>query len=159
MPVPTLRPVGAPLQVGSGFSGECVKTGLVLRCDDTEFDSRVDRETCLALGLRSILAVPVRVREKSIGLLEVFSAQPKAFSDDDSEILQRLAETVLAAVNRAARAEDLPAAGRRPPPSTVRPHARQRPLRLRSRKKKKKKDNETLRRESIRRYQPASFAT
>jgi TPR repeat protein len=111
---PDAPPVGARLQVGEGFSGECIKTGTLLRCDDTEIDSRVDRDICLALGLRSILAVPVRAAEKSIGLLEVFSAQPSAFSDNDSEVLQRLAETVLAAVNRAAHAarsahvEDLP---------------------------------------------------
>jgi TPR repeat protein len=108
---PDAPPVGAPLQVGSGFSGECVKTGVVLRCDDTESDLRVDRDNCRALGLRSILAVPVRVREKSIGILEVFSARPDAFYEDDSGVLQRLAETVLAAVNRAARAEDLPPLG------------------------------------------------
>ena len=70
---PDAPPVGAPLQVGSGFSGECVKTGTLLRCDDTESDPRVDRDTCRALGLRSILAVPVRVGEKSIGIVEVFS--------------------------------------------------------------------------------------
>jgi len=52
--------------------------------------------------------VPVRVGEKSIGILEAFSAQPNAFSEADSRALQRLAETVLAALNRAARAEDLP---------------------------------------------------
>jgi putative methionine-R-sulfoxide reductase with GAF domain len=101
-------PVGARLQIGEGFSGECIKTGALLRCDDTELDSRVDRENCRALGLRSILAVPLRAAEKSVGLLEVFSAQPHAFSETDSGVLQRLGETVLAAVNRAARAEDLP---------------------------------------------------
>src|SRR5262249_55701283 len=37
-------PVGARLQVGSGFSGECVRAGRLLRCDDTESDDRVDRE-------------------------------------------------------------------------------------------------------------------
>ena len=111
---PDAPPVGARLQVGEGFSGECIKTGTLLRCDDAEIDSRVDRDICRALGLRSILAVPVRTAEKSIGLLEVFSAQPSAFSDNHSEVLQRLAETVLAAVNRAAQAahaariEDLP---------------------------------------------------
>jgi GAF domain-containing protein/PilZ domain-containing protein/Sel1 repeat-containing protein len=105
---PGAPPVGVRLQVGSGFSGECVKTGRLLRCDDTELDSRVDAETCRALDIRSILAVPVRVGEKSVGILEVFSAQPNAFSEADSRALQRLAETVLAAVNRAARAEDLP---------------------------------------------------
>jgi hypothetical protein len=114
---PCAPPVGARLQVGSGFSGECVKTGRLLRCDDTELDSRVDRESCQALGIRSILAVPVRVGEKAIGILEAFSEQPNTFSEGDSRALQRLAETVLAAVNRAARAEDLPTLD--PPPSST----------------------------------------
>ncbi|MGO9084610.1 MAG: GAF domain-containing protein [Candidatus Sulfotelmatobacter sp.] len=104
-------PVGARLQVGSGFSGECVKTGRLLKCDDAETDSRVDRESCRALGIRSILAAPVRVGEKSIGILEAFSPQPGAFTNGDSNVLQRLAETVLAAVNRAARAGNLPLPG------------------------------------------------
>ena len=112
---PGAPPVGARLQVGSGFSGECVKTGRMLRCDDTELDPRVDAESCRALDLRSILAVPVRVGEKSIGIIEAFSAQPSAFSEADSRALQRLAETVLAAVNRAARAEDLPTLDAPPP--------------------------------------------
>jgi hypothetical protein len=113
-------PVGVRLQVGSGFSGECVKTGRLLRCDDTDIDSRVDPETCRALGIRSILAAPVRVGEKSIGIVEAFSPQPNAFSEADSRALQRLAETVLAAVNRAARAEDLPTLK---PPAEVVPFA------------------------------------
>jgi putative methionine-R-sulfoxide reductase with GAF domain len=101
-------PVGARLQVGSGFSGECVKAGILLRCDETEVDVRVDRESCRALGIRSMVAVPVRVGEKSIGILEVFSSQASTFSQADGAVLQRFAETVLAAVNRAARTENLP---------------------------------------------------
>jgi TPR repeat protein len=100
-------PVGTRLQVGSGFSGECVKSGRLLRSDDTDLDPRVDRETCRALGIRSILAAPVRVGEKTIGILEAFSPQPNSFTENDSSVLQRLADTVLAAVNRAARAENL----------------------------------------------------
>ena len=42
--------------MGSGFSGECVKSGKVLRSDDA--DIRVDQESCRALGVRSIVAVP-----------------------------------------------------------------------------------------------------
>lgn len=104
-------PVGVRLQVGSGFSGECVKTGRLLRCDDAEFDPRVDRESCRALGVRSILAAPVRVGDKSVGILEVFSPQPASFTETDASVLQRLAETVLAAINRTARAKDLPLPG------------------------------------------------
>ena len=105
---PDAPPVGARLQVGSGFSGECVKTGTLLRCDDTEVDVRVDRESCRGLGIRSILAAPVRAGEKSIGILEVFSARANSFSDTDAKSLQRLAEIVMASVNRATRAQDLP---------------------------------------------------
>lgn len=112
---PDAPPVGARLQVGSGFSGECVRTGTLLRCDDTESDARVHRESCRALGIRSVLAAPVRVGDKTVGLIEAFSPQPKMFSDDDGGVLQRLADTVLAAVNRSARAENLPLLAPPPP--------------------------------------------
>ncbi|MGB8064401.1 MAG: GAF domain-containing protein [Candidatus Sulfotelmatobacter sp.] len=104
---PDAPPVGARLQVGSGFSGECVKSGLLLRCDDTELDPRVDRESCRALGIRSILAAPVRAGGKSIGLIEIFSPHPNAFSDADGKGLQRFAEFVQAAAHRDARANKL----------------------------------------------------
>jgi GAF domain-containing protein len=100
-------PVGAELQIGSGFSGECVRAGKPLRCDDADTDARVDRASCRALGIRSILAAPVRVGDRVIGLIESFSPQPNAFSEHDAVVLQRLADAVLVAVNRAARAEDL----------------------------------------------------
>lgn len=110
-------PVGAALQVGSGFSGECVRTGTTSRCDDCETDARVDRQSCRALGIRSILAVPIRTPENVTGLLEVFSAQPNAFRENDTTVLQRFAETLAAAVTRATRAEDSSV----PPSSSPRP--------------------------------------
>jgi putative methionine-R-sulfoxide reductase with GAF domain len=100
-------PVGATLQVGSGFSGECVRTGRMLRCDDAETDERVDRLSCRALGIRAMLAAPVRMGEKVVGLLEVFSERPSAFGENDAAVLHRFAETILAAINRAARAHDV----------------------------------------------------
>ncbi|HTT20288.1 MAG TPA: GAF domain-containing protein [Candidatus Sulfotelmatobacter sp.] len=114
-------PVGARLQVGSGFSGECVKGGMPLRCDDTELDSRVDRESCRALGIRSILAAPVRTGEKSIGLVEVFSPNPGAFSEVDQRVLVKFADTVLQAAARVGRAEILPAIGETDAKSFVAP--------------------------------------
>jgi hypothetical protein len=102
-------PVGVTLYVDSGFSGECVRSGKLLHCDDTETDERVDRQSCRALGIRSLVAVPVREREKIVGLLEVFSEQPNVFSENDSAVLQRLAETIQAAILRARREHDPPA--------------------------------------------------
>jgi GAF domain/PilZ domain/Sel1 repeat len=92
--------IGVQLQVGSGFSGECVHTGQLVRCDDSENDSHVDRENCRVLGIRSMAAAPIRLGREVIGIIEVFSPVPNAFNESDSRVLQRLAETVVAALNR-----------------------------------------------------------
>ena len=104
-------PIGAKLQVGWGFSGECVSSGRLLRCDNPETDPYVDRESCRALGIQSILAAPLRAGERTIGILEAFSPDPSAFGDDDGRVLQRLAEMAVEAVNRSAAARDLPLPG------------------------------------------------
>jgi putative methionine-R-sulfoxide reductase with GAF domain len=115
-------PLGARFQAGSGFSGECVRTSRLLACDDSETDPRVDPENCRALGIRSMVAVPVRLGDAVIGLLEVFSSGPGAFGANDHTVLQRLAETILAAVNRAAHASAAKAqALERPTPVVVEP--------------------------------------
>jgi len=101
-------PIGARLHIGSGFSGECVRRSQVLRCDDSENDTRVDRDSCRALGIRSMIAAPIRVGEKAVGLVEAFSPHSQAFSESDATVLQRLADTVIEAAHRAARVESLP---------------------------------------------------
>jgi len=94
-------PLGAHLRIGSGFSGECVRTGTLLRCDDSDTDPRVDRESCRVLGIRSMAAAPIRSDDSIIGLLEVFSSEAKAFGSEDELVLLRLAEVVSGAVRRA----------------------------------------------------------
>ena len=94
-------PVGAGLQIGSGFSGECVRTGQLLRCDDAATDPRVDHESCRALGIRSMIAIPIHVQGAVAGLLEIFSPRPHAFGDNDNIVIRRLAESTARAVRRA----------------------------------------------------------
>jgi hypothetical protein len=90
--------LGARLDASSGFSGECVRTGKALRCDDTEEDSRVEIESCRRLGIRSILAAPIQDEREIVGLLEVLSNRPYAFEASDIAIVERLAQTVLLTV-------------------------------------------------------------
>jgi putative methionine-R-sulfoxide reductase with GAF domain len=118
---PGAPPVGVTLQVGSGFSGECVRSGQTLRCDDSETDERVDRESCRALNIRSMLATPLRRGEKVVGLIEVFSAEPNAFAESHSAVLQRFADTILAAINRAIPLEDPPERPPAPPRPVEKP--------------------------------------
>lgn len=104
--------LGARLKVGSGFSGECVSTGRLLRCDDSETDERVDRESCRRLGIRSMVAAPIKSSGSVIGILEVFSPRQSAFGESENITLQSLSELVASAVNRrespAALTENLP---------------------------------------------------
>src|SRR5581483_2629310 len=87
-------PVGARFHVGSGFSGECVRTGKLQRCDDAETDPLVDRASCRALGIRSMIAAPVVVGEKVVGLIEVFSPHAGAFEEGDAVALSRLSDMI-----------------------------------------------------------------
>jgi protein TonB len=110
--------VGTLLSVDSGISGECLRTGKLLRCDDTQKDLRVDPVVCLSLGLRSIAVAPLRGRHGIMGVLEVFSPRPFAFADEDIAALRELAE--LAETARARTfARPLPPVAKNPEPLTT----------------------------------------
>lgn len=93
-------PLGTRVEIDSGFTGECVRSGKALRCDDTEKDSRVVAEICQRLGIRSIAAAPIRYERDVVGLVEVFSPQAFAFDEGDLAILERLAQTALLMVSQ-----------------------------------------------------------
>jgi hypothetical protein len=92
-------PLGTHVDFNSGFSGECIRTGKTLRCDDAETDSRIEAVVCRRLGIRSIVAAPIRYEREVVGVLEVFSAQSFAFDEGDLAVLERLAQTVLLLVS------------------------------------------------------------
>jgi N-acetylmuramoyl-L-alanine amidase len=89
---------GVRLDPNSGFSGACLSSGQVIRCDDSETDSRVNAESCRALGTRSMVAVPLSAKQTNIGLVEAFSTEPYGFNDSDVRSLTLLAELILAAL-------------------------------------------------------------
>jgi hypothetical protein len=97
----TVLPIGTLVDVSRGFSGECIRLGKSLRCDDSEFDPRVDARACRQLDIRSILAAPVLYERDIVGLLEVFSTQPFAFDEGDVAVVERLAQTVVLTLSRA----------------------------------------------------------
>jgi hypothetical protein len=87
-------PLGAPIDVNHGMSGECVRGGVLVSCEDTENDSRIDPEIGRALGIRSLMAVPIVSRHRVVGLLEVFSPHPRAFTRAHATVLEQLVEMI-----------------------------------------------------------------
>lgn len=89
---------GAKLNPKSGFSGACLSSGTIVRCDDSNHDPRVNPVICRQLGSRSMVAIPLLARQNVIGLIEAFAVKPGHFTDLDVRRLTLLAELILAAI-------------------------------------------------------------
>lgn len=122
---PSAPKPGAQLQVESGLSAESVRTRQTLRCDDAETDPRVNREGCRALGIASVVVMPLLREGKVYGVFELLSGKPRAFEERDLVALQRLSEMIQTAMDHAEAArraekelgEGLPTAPTAPGPS------------------------------------------
>ena len=91
---PSAPELGAEVQMKSGLTGESVRTRQVLRCDDAETDARVNRESCRALGIKSVMVVPLIREQQVIGVFELLADRPHAFEERDITALEHLAEMV-----------------------------------------------------------------
>lgn len=124
----TAPDLGAPLDTQSGLSGECVRSGLTLVCDDTENDARVNLDVCRYLGIRSIAVLPISVEDETVGVFEAFSSRARAFSSNELSALESMRDLVISVIrpapqsqNAAASALAARAAQERPAPSPLAP--------------------------------------
>lgn len=91
--------IGLRLKIASSLSGRAVTLGEVLRCDDTEHDPHVERDACRAIGLRSMLIVPLKHGGRIVGILKALSSQSHRFSQDDADVLGLLSEIIAASMH------------------------------------------------------------
>jgi GAF domain-containing protein len=96
----TAPDLGVRLQTDSGISAECVRTGEVVLCHDAERNPQVDLASCRRLGVRSILAAPLRHFRRTLGVFEVLSGAPHAFDHRDVATMQLLSSMMVAAISR-----------------------------------------------------------
>ena len=90
--------VGVRLKRTGSLSGLCVAESRVLRCDDAEQDSRVDKEACLRVNVRSMICVPLFRSGEAVGVLKVTAERPAAFDSNDQYMLSLLAGALGAAL-------------------------------------------------------------
>jgi putative methionine-R-sulfoxide reductase with GAF domain len=104
---PSAPEVGSQLQVNSGLSGESVRTRQTLRCDDAATDPRVNRESCEALGIASVVVMPLVQGDNVIGVFELFADKANAFEARDITALERMGTMVFTALEHAMVAQGL----------------------------------------------------
>jgi len=63
-------------------------------CDDADRDPRANATACNQLGIRALVAVPIKAGPKVVGVLEVFSSRPSAFSRAHVTCLMELAALI-----------------------------------------------------------------
>jgi hypothetical protein len=98
--------VGTRLHAGISLTGLCLGTGEILLCNDTNTDRRVDPQLCKAMGIRSLLVLPIKQNAKVVGVLEVLSISPNAFNQHDVAAMSKLADQVLPSLSEAATIPD-----------------------------------------------------
>jgi TonB family protein len=87
--------LGVRVEIDSGIAGACLITGQVQLCSDTEVDPRVNAEACRRLNVRSMLMAPISEDTENLGIVEVFAADPGAFTEQDVRTLELLARRVV----------------------------------------------------------------
>jgi diguanylate cyclase (GGDEF)-like protein len=92
--------VAARLPKAWSLAGRCVTECKAVRADNAATDARVDPET-RARGAGSMICVPLLYGEHAVGVLELISARPSAFSDEDLGTLPLLAQIIAIALHRA----------------------------------------------------------
>lgn len=99
----TAPDLGVRIHMDSGLSGVCVKQRQTQICKDTECDDRVDAEACRRLGVRSIVVIPLFSAGRIIGIFEVFSPRPNAYTAEDVKKLESLAHSAAQTMQTARR--------------------------------------------------------
>ncbi len=93
--------VGTELPLDGSLSGLAVRSGTVQHSNDTTGDPRVHVAVSRALGISSLICVPLRRGDERIGVLDVASRRPGAFGPADEANLRKLAGFVSIVVGAA----------------------------------------------------------
>ena len=91
--------LGLRLKQSDSLSGNCVKTGECVYCPDTERDPRVNLTACRAIGLRSMLVIPLKYHDQTVGILKAMYKKPKGLSRREQNVLMLLSEVIGASIH------------------------------------------------------------
>lgn len=92
---------GTRLRIASSLSGQALTSGEIVHTSDTEADDMVDRVATRQVRVRSMIVVPLRDGAGVIGVLNIVSSIPYAFSEQDLQAVRMLAGFIGTALRHA----------------------------------------------------------
>jgi len=89
-------------RLGEGIVGKVAQSGEAILVDDVSTDSRVAHPDLIAAErLRAFAAVPLRVKDKVLGVLTIASHDARKFSAEDIQLLESITSQIAIAVENA----------------------------------------------------------
>ncbi|HET8760253.1 MAG TPA: GAF domain-containing protein [Nitrospiria bacterium] len=87
------------LKIGEGVSGRAVRDKRPIAVTDvTEDPAYVYRELARREGLRSLLSVPMLYKDRAVGVINSYTAEPHVFRPDEIELLEAVANQAAVAI-------------------------------------------------------------
>ena len=88
--------VGSRLPKDSAFTKQCVETGEVVLCKDTEGDSRIHPSVAARWSFRSAVGIPIQARGEVVAVIEVFCSRPSSIDPVTITALKAVAKSFAA---------------------------------------------------------------
>jgi two-component system nitrate/nitrite sensor histidine kinase NarX len=86
------------IPMGACLCGLAIRLGEVVVSDDLSKDERLIRSACRDERFGSMISVPLRAREKTLGILTLYSKRPRAFAHADRPLLIAISHHIGVAV-------------------------------------------------------------
>ena len=85
---------------GISIASKVARTGIVRMVSDTRFYVEGPPISGKGEEVRSILAVPVKIGDSVVAVIEIGSTKPVAYSEEDRKLMEIVAEHISAALDR-----------------------------------------------------------
>ena len=89
------------IPVGECLCGLAASTGEVVSSPDLSLESRMTRTACREEHFESVISIPLKSRDRVLGLLTLYAKRPQAFSDSDQNLLLLVGDFIGLAIENA----------------------------------------------------------
>lgn len=96
---PRARARLATIPFNQGATGRAAASGQTIVLEDVFLTPQVTSPVLVEEGFRSMAAVPIRVRERVLGVLDVFTSRPRAFMPDETALLTSVGQQIGLAID------------------------------------------------------------
>lgn len=95
------------LKIGEGVAGASVQQGTIIIMNNIELSPAYMTVYARKMGAKSLVSIPIRVRKRMLGVLDLVSFTLKTFSREEVALLESIADQIGVAVENASLYENL----------------------------------------------------